>query len=207
MQLVLSRPAAGLALLLAAAGCSDKSGDDTASPSDSDSDSGDTGAAVDLPDLTADLDTEGCEEVSGSSVPGAVSYFVGTYWQSGEDDEGEPIYEGEERWLLFANERWQATGEDDCVIRWTAAGASAGTGACGTCDLGMSVALQVDSTSTDCPADLWKPEATGTANYGLAFTSDTEVRWYFTSSGSAFGDGYHEGAAFNFVTEKACKWF
>lgn len=206
MQLVLSRVSVGLAALLAAcSGGGDKT-DDTATPTDS-GDPSDTADIADLPDVTADLDTEGCEEVSGSAVPGAVSYFVGTYWQSGEDDEGNALYEGEERWLLFANEAWQATGVNDCVIRWTATGSAAGTGACGTCDLGMAVSLQVDATSTDCPEDLWGPESNGTATYGLALSADTEAKWYYASSGSLFGSGYYADTTFNFVTEKACKWF
>ena len=41
-------------------------------------------------------------------MPGAKTYFVGSY-----SDNGDGTWSGYEQWVLFANERWQETGEDD----------------------------------------------------------------------------------------------
>jgi len=165
---------------------------------------GDTAADTDthgLPDLTDGLDEGGCEEVSDQAHPGAAMYFVGTYWKSGD------AWKGEERWLLFANEAWKATGEDDCVIVWDMAASDSDTGTCGACDLGLAVAGTIDLSATTCPEGLYKDEENFTEDYAVLLGDDDTTRWYYGGSGTLFGNGYTTGDAMNFVTDKSCAWF
>ena len=79
--------------------------------------------------------------------------------------------------------------------------------ACASCDVALDVVLTLDVTQTDCPEDLYKSEMSGTASYAVKYTSATESTWYVAGSGSAFGTGYYNDGAMNFLTTKACKWF
>lgn len=211
MQLVL-RPALLLTLL---AGCEpsagDKSDDTSGAADDTSSDSGgDVDYASELPDLTSDLDESGCEEVSGTAHEGAATYFYGVF--SNEDG----FWSGKELWILYANDKlveaesWQeATSGTECQLYWAteATEVDPGDTSCATCDVALEVTLTLDVTLTDCPEDLYEPEASGTESYAVKYTSDTEATWYFAGSGNEFGQGYHNEGAMNFLTSKACKWF
>lgn len=198
MQLVLSAVFLGALLL----GCEGpKSPDDSGDPSDTDSGTGEGG----LPDLISDADTTGCEGATDSDgvfheVPGAVSYFVGVYEQGGD------TWSGEEIWYLFANPAWVESGEEDCQIHYAATASEGTASACPSCDLALDVTLTLDVTLSDCPEELYQG-TDGTVSYGVKYTSDTEVDWYFGSSGNELGSGYYTDGAMNYITSKACKYF
>lgn len=162
---------------------------------------GDGGASGTLPDLTAGLDTEGCEDVDGTAIPGAVSFFVGEY------ERGDGSWSGAERWLLFANDAWKAAGEDDCVVRWTTTASEAAPTTCATCDLALAVGATIDESATTCPDGLWDSptERNWTATYEIRIEGDQST-WYY-DSGTSLGEGAAVDGAVNFVTEKDCVWF
>lgn len=197
MQLVLSALLLGLAL----SGCEDpKAPDDTGEGEGEGEGEGD-----DLPSLLEDVDKAGCDGAYDSDgvfheVPGAATYFLGTY----ENDGG--VWTGEEGWYLFANAAWIDAGEGDCEVLYAAEATEADPGACPSCDLGLSVTLQVDVTLSDCPEELYEG-TDGSVTYAIKYTSDTEATWYFASSGDELGSGYYNDEAMNFITDKKCMYF
>ena len=196
MQVVL------IALLLAGCELKDASSDDSGSGGDDG-----VGGEANLPDLTDDLDTTGCDDWEGNEIPGSASYFYGIYEYTGTDDEGLQVWHGEEYWLIHANQTWQEDGHSDCQVVWTGDLTEASPGHCGTCDLGLEGTLVLDLTSTDCPENLYIDEDEADVGYGLRYTSDEEVTWYFSGSGNEFATGYYNENAANFLSEKQCDWF
>ncbi len=162
-----------------------------------------------IDDLTSDLDddTSNCEGYTDEEgdfypVPGAKTYFVGTY-----ADNGDGTWSGYEQWVLFANERWQEVGEDDCTVTWRAVATEReDAGACSVCNLGLDVALTIDRSNTDCPDGLVEGEENQTTSYGV-FRSGSEAVWFFAGSGTEFGAGDASSSVIEFVTEPDCKYF
>lgn len=159
-----------------------------------------------LPDLLAGADLSGCQQVEGSDgemydVPGAVSYFYGEYYQT-EDGSG---WAGKESWLLYANDRWQELGEDDCQIVWTM-----GADLSGDLEPGGQVSLQVRAdirgSETTCPEGLYEGEESWTASYSIEINDNGDSFWYYNGA-DQFATGGSSGVALNFLTDKACTWF
>lgn len=206
------------ALLLLSACSSSLKGEDTddssgQGPGGDGGDGGDGGGgeggedALDaLPDLRAGLDLSGCQEVESSDgemlpVPGAVSYFYGEYYLS-ETGEG---WQGEERWLLFANERWQELGEDDCEVVWTMTAALNGDVEPGG-QVALSVSADIRGSETTCPEGLYAGDETWSTSYSIEIDDEGRSFWYFNGA-DAFATGGSTSTAMNFITEKACTWF
>ena len=159
-----------------------------------------------LPDLLAGVDLSGCQQVEGSDgelydVPGAVSYFYGEYYQT-EDGSG---WAGEERWLLFANDRWQELGEDDCQIVWTMGATVSGDVTPGG-QVSLQVSADIRGSETTCPEGLYEGEESWTASYSVEIDDGGNSFWYYNGA-DEFGSGGSTPVAMNFLTEKACTWF
>jgi hypothetical protein len=172
-------------------------------------DGGSSGGNADgLPDLTDDLDRGGCEGVESDGefvpVPGAASYFAGTY-EASADEEG--VWTGTEQWILYANQAWQDLGQGDCTITWFMRASEGSPGACGACDLGLQVSASVDLGQTDCPEGLVEDEQNWSNSYGVARLEENVASWFFAQSGNPFANGYHLDGAVNFISEKSCTYF
>lgn len=153
-----------------------------------------------LPDLLETLDDTGCETLEGNAVPGAVAWYWGEYLLN------DARYDGEERLVYYANQAWVEAGGGDCSITWQTLASDTNPGACGTCDLGMSVTATLDAGQSDCPEGLMS-DTEWSEDYGLALSDSGTVEWFFAGSGSAFGSGYHNDSALNYLSEKTCVWF
>jgi len=195
-----------LLLLTVSLACNSKSTEDSGADGDFSDDQNtedtDEDPPESLPEIAgADTDPGGCEEVSGSALPGAASMFWGEYH---EESEGE--WTGEERWLLFANEAWRDIGGEDCVVVWAAAAVESTTLSCTSCDLGLSTSLSLDNSATTCEADI--VNGLGTSEiYGIERKNSGDAIWYFANSGERMGDGYHVTGAMNFLTDPSCRWW
>lgn len=154
----------------------------------------------DLPDLTEGLSPKGCD--NGPGVHGAVSYFVGELKISSDGS-----VNGEEKWLLYANEKWKQKDGKDCQVRWGLSGSKGGKGACGTCDFGISVTNALDVTSSTCPEDLTKNETNQQIRYDVKLHKDGRADIYFSRSGKKLGEGYHKNGTIRYVTPSSCRWF
>lgn len=170
------------------------------------------GTVDDVDDIVDDLDqdTSDCEEIEGQPVPGAVSYFVGSY-----RDSGDGTWRGVEQWVLIANDRWIEV-EDElpsagmCTVTWTVVAAeSADTGACAACDLGLDVSATIDLANTDCPEGLYEApsDQNWTTSYAVMTGADGSAQWFYAGSGSALGAGTNSGGVADYVTAASCKWF
>ena len=209
-----ARSLLGLALLLPLAACSARFTDegtdggttgDAGGSGDGGLDGG--GLADELPPVDEGLDTGGCEDLSGTALPGAAVYFLGTYVQ------GSDGWQGLEEVRVFANATWRGTGGADCIVAWVISASEGDAGACGNCDLGLSVSAQLDLAATTCPEDLYVGDESWSSQYGVDLTeSATLSTWYYADSGTQFGAGHALGTAsdptaLNFVSDKTCWWF
>lgn len=160
-----------------------------------------------LPPVDEDLDQGGCEDVSGTALPGAAVYFLGAYV------DGDDGWEGREEVRVFANDTWAAGGGADCSVVWVLSASEADAGACGNCDLGLSVSAQLDLSATTCAKDLYEGEESWASSYAVDLTEDTTVStWYYAETGTWLGAGYALGTAeaptaLNYASEKTCWWF
>jgi hypothetical protein len=174
---------------------------DTDADSDADTDA-DSDTDPEQDPVWDTIDTEGCEEVSGSSdVPGAVSVYVGEFTKSGS------TFAGKETWALYANAAWKATGEDDCKIVWNITGVTSGTGSCSSCDYGMSISATLDVGATTCPEGLYEDEESYTVTYGVAEPGDGSATFYYASSGNKLGVGLATSTTVSYASEERCAWF
>lgn len=204
-----------LLLALALGGCStafgDKETDDGSGDGDDDGGSDGSGGTVDdIDDIVDDLDqdTSSCEEIEGQPVPGAVSYFVGSYVDSGDG-----TWRGTEQWVLIANQRWMElepmVESGMCTITWTVvASESDGTGACAACDLGLDVSATIDMSNTDCPEPLYEApsDQNWVESYAVLTSGDGSAEWFY-QSGSPLGFGTNSGGVADYASEGSCKWF
>lgn len=161
------------------------------------------GPALDgLPDLHVGVATGLCEEIRGSAIPGADSYFFGEFRINGT------AVSGAERWELTANSTWKAKGGGDCSIEWRVVGSRTATSACAECDFGLTLSGTPLLEKSDCVEDLKKRE--GRPNklaYDVKLQSDGTALVYFAGSGKLVGEGYHKDGALRFRTAHQCKWF
>jgi hypothetical protein len=153
-----------------------------------------------LPDLQAAMDDEGCDTLEGNAVAGAVAWYWGEYLIDGTS------YDGEERLIYYANQAWRDEGGGDCEVVWQTTGVDTNPGACGTCDIGMSVSAVLDVGQSSCPDGLMA-DTTWSEDYGLSRSEGGTVEWFFAGSGNPFGSGYHSDDALNYLSEKTCVWF
>ncbi|MFT4974202.1 MAG: hypothetical protein ACI8S6_000084 [Myxococcota bacterium] len=158
-------------------------------------------AAAPLSDPSTGLAADpACEDFQGTAIPGATSYFVGTF-----DFDGSTVT-GEERWLLFANDAWRAHGEDDCVVTWSVTGEQvAPSSGCGSCSYGLSVSAGVDASLTDCPEALYEGVEQFTTQYDVK-AADGSATVYFPS-GSVLGTGAESTSGVTYRSEGSCLYF
>lgn len=164
-----------------------------------------------LPDLGSGLSKGQC--ANGPGNEGADSYFVGNFAMT------DGKISGTERWILFANPKWQAKGGLDCELRWNVTGTkTSDVGACSNCTEGISFHAE-PVLSSNCPEELVigrklddgrRAGGEGVPfdqKYALKKDPSGRVTVYFAKSGKQLGQGYYDGTGFNYVTDHACKWF
>lgn len=202
----------GISLGACSTAFGDKETDDGSGDEDDDGGGERTGGTIDdVDDIVDELDwdTSDCEEVEDQAVPGAVSYFVGSY-----ADQGNGTWRGTEQWVLIANDRWQEledmVADGVCTVTWTVvATESDGTGACAACDLGLNVNATIDMSNTDCPEDLYSDptDMNWDAAYAVLTNADGSAEWFYQNSGTPLGSGTNGGGVADYATDKSCKWF
>ncbi|MBL8615240.1 MAG: hypothetical protein JNM72_06490 [Deltaproteobacteria bacterium] len=159
-------------------------------------------AASGLPDLRAGLATGLCEEIRGTNVPGADSYFFGELVVDGS------AARGSETWELHANSAWKARGGGDCVIEWRLVGSKVAPKACQECDFGLSLSSTPLVEKSGCVEDLKKREARAEQlAYDVKLQTDGTALVYFAGSGKLLGEGHHKDGTVQFRSAHQCKWF
>ncbi len=159
-------------------------------------------AGADLPDLTKEFESGQCEEIQGSAVPGADSYFHGRF-----DMRGDTI-NGNETWWLHANKAWTDREGNDCELRWQVMGTKVPTGACTDCDFGVKLSATPETGASKCPEMLLKREARASElTYDIKLAASGEAFVYFAKSGKLLGQGYHKDGVLVYRTQHQCKWF
>lgn len=162
------------------------------------------GGEPDLPDpREAAVYDAACDDFDGVEVPAATSYFYGKYWATAETD----VWEGQEQWILYANDTWREYGEDDCIITWSmSAVRSDGAGTCGTCAYGLTVSAQIDLANTSCPEGLYEGAESFEAVYGVEVNGDAAT-YFFATSGTELGTGYATEGGSNYLSTATCTYF
>lgn len=189
-----------IALVLGALlGCSTAFTNDTGTDPDSPGGGGDLD---DLPNLTSNLDTGGCDSVNDSELAGATAYFYGGFAESGAG-----LYEGEERVLLYANPTWSTEGGADCEAVWSVSAEEVDVVSCGGCDLGLQIDATLDPGLTTCDTQIVAGEETFSVRYDVDTADDGTATFYFANSGDFLGQGFHEDGAYNYLSDKTCWWF
>jgi len=176
-----------------------------------------------LPNLFAEMDDSFCNSIAQEypNVPGATSYFMGSYI----DDQGEWI--GREKWVLFPNETWQnialqqsQQGDESesianiaqgkpCEISWDMSVEELDSVEnCASCNTAFYVQANIRAVDSNCPQDLWSgpAEQQWETTYEISIANGTSI-FHFLSNGNAFGWGYSSDKAINFLSEPNCKWF
>ena len=144
-----------------------------------------------------------CSDVDGVSVPGATSFFYGQFEATDDPD----VWQGEEQWLLFANDTWREYGEDDCVVTWTAVAArSEAAGTCADCSYGLTVSAAIDLARTSCPEGLYEGVEAFEVVYGVR-VAGSAATYVFAQSGTVVGTGSAVESGSNYLSEGACTWF
>ena len=170
-----------------------------------DGDGGDDGpGASDLPDPRADVAFDAnCSDVDGIQVPGATSFFYGSFGATDDPN----TWEGVEQWILVANDAWRDAGEDDCTITWTAsAERSDEAGTCADCSYGLTVAASIDLARTSCPEGLYEGSESFSVVYGVRVSGDT-ADYVYAQTGNPLGSGHANENASNYLSAAACVWF
>jgi hypothetical protein len=161
-----------------------------------------TGSTAGLPDLTKEFEPGQCEEIKGASVPGADSYFHGSFSIDGE------AVSGHETWWLHANSTWTEKGGTSCTIRWQVRGTKMEPGACRDCDYGLKLTASPETGNSKCPEGLIKREARPQdLHYDIKLSSNGEAFVYFAKSGNLLGQGFHKDGTIVYRTQHQCKWF
>ena len=159
-----------------------------------------------LPNVLDGMDSTYCnnvleDELGGQDIAGATSYFTGTYLL---DSDG---WYGREQWILHPTPAWTATNGEVCYVTWETTATQINVAGCADCDLGLSVAANINRQKTDCPEGLWKDtEESWQVNYDIKIQGNESI-FYFQESGNVMGYGYSNDTAINFLTEPSCTWF
>ncbi|MEN9787870.1 MAG: hypothetical protein RLZZ299_3134 [Pseudomonadota bacterium] len=207
MVMLASLPSLAFALLA----CSgDGKGTDSGTSDVTDTASGtpsaDDVAELDLSD-TLQADAEGCQDHNDIVVTGAAGYFVDVLVLQ-DRTAGARTWQGTERWILYANDAWKATGNDDCVITWALEGTEAARGACSTCAYGIDVVATLDSARSTCPLELVEGDERMTFTYAVDARADHSASVYFAGSGNAVSErAVWNDAGLGLATARSCKWF
>jgi len=82
-----------------------------------------------------------------------------------------------------------------------------GTGACASCDYGISVSAVLSAGDTTCPADLYAGDETWTTTYAVDEKPDGTAVFTFASSGNEVGQGYVSSPGVSFSDGGSCTWF
>ncbi len=126
-------------------------------------------------------------------MPGAEGWFLGDFsFVYGATEEDPILIEGMLHWLLYANDAWEATGEDDCQLSWIAGGARIPSDNCSACTYLLDLQLTLDFSLTDCPDELYE---------------GTEAEFSFWGSGDFFANGEANDARAWLAQGPACNWF
>lgn len=193
------------ALCLLGLGCGDKGsgGDDSGGGEEADADT-DTDADT---DADTDVDTSnlgpdpGCEGYDGTPIAGATGFFVGSF-----SVDGELAVTGTERWVLFANSRWQELGGGDCEVVWNLTGLQGdATGACGACAYSLELGAILDTQATTCPADLYAGDESFSVVYNVLVAGDAAT--FYFESGSDVGQGTQGTSSMSYISEGSCLYF
>jgi len=161
--------------------------------------------------LTAHLRAGQCEK----GTPGADAWFTGDL-HIAEDGS----LKGTEKLLLVPNRKWADQGVEACEIRWNLTGQLAGTGACTTCDMAVSVVAKADIEASTCPQELLtgrKSPYNGvrvggeapdfTQHYDVALDGEGRATVSFASSGREVGKGLYVGGRLGWVSGHQCKFW
>ena len=173
-----------------------------------------------LPDLFAEMDASFCHALAQEypGVPGATSYFIGSYLLEQEE------WIGKEKWVLFPNESWQQAARQQwedgdqsmadlaqgkpCEVSWDMSVTELEVENCLSCNLAFYVQAQIQASESTCPQHLWSgpAEQQWETTYEISTNNGTSI-FHFLSNGHAFGWGYSSDQAINFLSDANCKWF
>lgn len=186
-----------IALFTLALGCSGGGGDELQPTSTA------TNATVsDVWDVPAP--NEACEDVDGSPLAGATSWWIGEYDLDLDGGEGS----GTEHWILYANDEWELNGGWDCSIVWSVYMSVIETGACSTCDFGLFAEATPNASESDCPANLFDNEGVPfESTYDVRLEDDGTAMFYYADTGNLVGEGYGTTSEAAWVYEGGCVWF
>lgn len=177
---------------------------DTDADTDTDTDTdADTGP---LPDLSEylDPDASACVTLHGTPRAGAKGYLLADL--HGSATEG---WEGQLRWVLYANDTWKEQGGSDCEVTWNTTGTAGAVTYCEACDFGLTMAGFVSRAETTCPESVYFNYQSFTSNYDIRLDEDGSAEWYWYYA-SPSASGYWTGADvtdLNFLSPAACVWF
>jgi len=214
LRMSLSHLVLALGVLLALAGCEakletedtgggeDGGGEDGGGEDGGGDDGGGGGAQLDDPRTSAGPNSV-CEDYDGTAVAGATGFFFGQYVASADPS----VWEGEEQWLLFANDKWREYGEDDCQVTWTTtATLTEEAGVCGSCEYGLTVEATLDVARTSCPEELYEGDEFFSVTYGVDVAGEVAT-YSYASSGTFVGTGHAVDGASNFLSDGSCLYF
>lgn len=170
-----------------------------------------------VPATPDDVDFDpNCEDVDGTEVPGATSYFLVDYLFECDETEGEVVAAGGSlTWVLIANSRWKESPDwdplgsaDYCQIVWNVYGGfmTDDPPECSTCAYSVEVDLGLDSSATNCPEGLYDglQEVSDVLDIRILTDGSTEV---FGPSGTLLGTGDVNDQRATAVIGPQCKWF
>ncbi|MEL6341774.1 MAG: hypothetical protein AAFV53_01480 [Myxococcota bacterium] len=188
----------GMAMLVLLIGCDSDGKDDTGSSTGSDELSA-ADEAIPDPDAGTALDP-GCEDVEGQPVPGATSFFIGDFVIT------DGAVEGQEQWLLYANEAWVDVGGEDCRIIWNVTGTQEDSdSSCGACAYALALNMAVDTVASNCPTELYEGEEAFSVSYNVQVSGDTATFYY--ASGNTLGVGGSGDRRVTYTSDSTCKYF
>ncbi len=163
-----------------------------------------------LDDLMDGLDKTYCDKYTEyASVPGATSYYFGSFLRTSND------WNGREKWILYPNNAWVETesvwdniDEDHCEVTWDVQAVELASANCLACDFALNISASINRSQTNCPEGLWdyEEQLNWSTIYEVAINgSNSEV--FFQSNGELLGEGQSDTGTFNYISEPDCKWF
>ena len=173
---------------------------DTDTDGDSDADS-DTDAEV-LPDVLSEMPpgADACQQFGGNStVEGAQLWYYGLF-----DGNATAGWTGVERWYLFPNDAWIASGGSECLVEYDVTAVTGSKGACTSCDVGLAVTANVNASNSTCTAGWWRGYETMAEEYAVETLGDGSADWSFSASGNIFAHGYWNESAISYLGDGGC---